>query len=223
MVRGVAPSHDPESADWLSEQLVRLVQLVFGFVLAEGLGRYAAVVLRPWHDGNRLTALALFGVYVTTIMSWIDWHGTVARYPYDFGERHGVRLADRLRFGADLFVVSIYAFTLFAVGEIDGAGASIYVFGYVAMFAGYVASGWLRRRTYGRIASNLPPIVIFGVVALGAWVVLLVFEANDWAGRRGRAWAGVIVAVVVMGSFRVVHTHERVRWRTRHARPPPDA
>ncbi len=75
----MAPSRDPESADWLSEQLVRLVQLVFGFVLAEGLGRYAAVLLRPWHDGNRLTALALFGVYVTTIMSWIDWHGTVAR------------------------------------------------------------------------------------------------------------------------------------------------
>ena len=99
----MAPSRDPGSVDWLSEQLVRLVQLVFGFVLAEGLGRYAEVVLRPWHDGNRLTALALFGVYVTTIMSWIDWHGTVARYPYDFGERHGVRVADRLRFGADLY------------------------------------------------------------------------------------------------------------------------
>jgi hypothetical protein len=216
----VAPTRDPESAGWLSEQLVRLVQVVFAFVLAEGLGRYSEVVLRPWQGGNRLTALALLGVYVATIMSWIDWHGTVARYPYDFGERQGVRLADRLRFGADLFVVSVYAFTVFAVGEIEGAGASTYVFGYVAMFAGYVASGWLRRRTYGRTASNLRPIVIFGGVILGVWVVFLVFEANDWLGRRARAWAGVIVALVVTGVFRWVHTRERVRWRRRHGDPP---
>ncbi len=142
--------------------------------------------------------------------------------PYDFGERHGIRVADRLRFGADLFVVSVYAFTLFAVGEIAGAGASIYVFGYVTMFAGYVASGWLRRRGYGSTASNLRPIVLFGSLALTVWVVLLVFEANDWAGRRARAWAGVIVVVAVMGGFRWVHTHERIRWRRRHARPAAD-
>ncbi|MDQ1423444.1 MAG: hypothetical protein QOD72_942 [Acidimicrobiaceae bacterium] len=214
------PSHDSGSAEWLSDRLVLLVQMVFGFVLADGLGRYAPVVLRPWRVGNRLTALALLGVYVVTIMSWIDWHGTVVRHPYDFGDGHGGRRADRLRFGADLFVVSVYAFTLFAVGQIADAGASTYVFGFVAMFAGYVASGWLRRRSYGRLASNLRPIVIFGVVTLVAWLVLLVFEANEWAGRRGRATVGVIVAVAVMGSFRWVHTHERVCWRRRRANDP---
>jgi hypothetical protein len=217
----VAPLRDPVDAERrVSDQLVRLVQVVFGFVLAQSLGLYSTVVLRPWRDGNRLTALALLGVYVTTIMSWIDWHRTVARRPYDFGERHGVRVAERLRFGADLFVVSVYAFTLFAVDELAAAGASLYVFGYVAMFAGYVASGWLRRRTYGPVASNLTPIVIFGVATLGAWIVLLVFEANDWASRPGRAWAGVIVAILAMGGFRAVHTHERVRWRARHAGDP---
>jgi hypothetical protein len=65
--------------------------------------------------------------------------------------------------------------------------------------------------------------VIFGAVALATWVVLLVFEANDWVGHRGRAWAGVIVAVAVMGVFRWVHTRERVLWRRRHAGPPADA
>jgi hypothetical protein len=214
----VAPLRDSAAADGhLSDQLVRLVQVVFGFVLAESLGLYSEVVLRPWRDGNRLTALALLGVYVITIMSWIDWHGTVALHPYDFDETRGVPVAERLRFGADLFVVSVYAFTLFAVGEIAGAGASLYMFGYVAMFAGYVASGWLRRRRYGPDASNLRPIVIFGVVAALAWVVLVVFDANDWAPRRGRAWVGVIVAVLGMGTFRWVHTRQRVRWRMRRA------
>lgn len=208
---------DPNEADRrVSDQLVRLVQVVFGVVLAQSLNLYAEVVLRPWRAGNRLDALALLGVYVTIVMSWIDWHRTVARRPYDFGERHGVRVAERLRFGADLFVVSVYAFTLFAVGDIASAGASLYVFGFVAMFTGYIASGWLRRRTYGPVASNLAPIVIFGAVALAAWIALLVFEANDWAGRRSRAWTGVIVAIVAMGGFRVVHTRERVRWLARH-------
>ena len=183
----MAPSRDPAAGDGqLSDHLVRLVQVVFGFVLAQSLGLYSEVVLRPWRVGNRLTAVALLGVYVITILSWIDWHGTVARHPYDFDERQGLPVLERLRFGADLFVVSVYAFTLFAVGEIDDAGASLYLFGYVAMFAGYVASGWLRRRRYGRDASNLRPIVIFGAVAALAWVVLVVFEANEWASRRGR-------------------------------------
>jgi hypothetical protein len=159
-------------------------------------------------------------VYVTIIMSWIDWHRTVERRPYDFGERQGVRVAERLRFGADLFVVSVYAFTLFAVGDISTAGASLYMFGFVAMFAGYVASGWLRRRTYGPVASNLVPIVLFGAITLAAWIALLVFEANEWTTRRGRAWTGVIVAIVAMGGFRGVHTRERVRWRARHAGDP---
>jgi hypothetical protein len=202
----------------VSDQLVRLVQVVFGFVLAQSLGLYSAVVLRPWRAGDRLTALALLGVYVTTIMSWIDWHGTVARHPYDFDERHGVRITERLRFGADIFVVSVYAFTLFAVGEINDAGADLYVFGFVAMFAGYIASGWLRRRTYGPTASHLPPIVVFGAVTCAAWVVLLVFDANEWASRSARAWSGVVTAIVAMAAFRFVHTHERVRWRMRHAR-----
>jgi hypothetical protein len=205
----------------VSVQLVRLVQVVFGVVLAHSLDLYSDVVLRPWRAGNRLDALALLGVYVTVIMSWIDWHRTVARRPYDFGERRGVRVAEQFRFGADLFVVSVYAFTLFAVGDIASAGASLYLFGYVAMFAGYIASGWLRRRTYGRVASNLKPMVIFGAVALVAWIVLVVFEANDWFNRRGRAWAGVVVAIVAMAAFRWVHTHQRVRWREMHARVDP--
>jgi hypothetical protein len=117
----------------------------------------------------------------------------------------------------------VYAFTLFAVGEIAGAGAGLYMFGYVAMFAGYIASGWLRRRRYGPDASNLRPMVIFGGIAAVAWVVLVVFEANEWASRRGRAWGGVVVAVVGMGIFRWVHTRQRVRWRMRHAGQSPEA
>ena len=201
----------------VAENLVRLVQVVFGFVLAQSLGSESAVVLRPWRAGNRLDAVALLGVYVTTVMSWIDWHATIARHPYDFSERHGLRIAERLRFGVDLFVVSVYAFTLFAVRELATSGAGLYLFGYVAMFAGYVVSGWLRRRRYGPAASILPPIVVFGTVALLAWVGLLVLEANDWGGSRGRAWGGVLMAVATMFAFRFVHTRARVRWRVRRA------
>lgn len=68
-----------------SEQLVRLVQIIFGFVLAQGLGRYEDLILNPVSScENFIKFLALVTIYLTTILSWIDWHATMKLRPYNF-------------------------------------------------------------------------------------------------------------------------------------------
>lgn len=65
----------------ISDQLVRLVQIIFGLVVAQSLALYRDVVVHPASDGHWLAALALATVYITTALSWIDWHVTMEYSP----------------------------------------------------------------------------------------------------------------------------------------------
>jgi hypothetical protein len=101
----------------VSDQLVRLVQVIFAFVLAQSIGRYDKIILRPLVVGHQLQFFGLLSVYVTAVLSWIDWHVTMVIRPYDFNPRTGRRFVEQCRLFSDLFIVSIYAYMLLVGGD----------------------------------------------------------------------------------------------------------
>lgn len=193
----------------VSDQLVRLVQIIFGFVLAQSLGRYDAVVLDPFAPEHRLQALALLGVYITTVLSWIDWHVTMARRPYNFNPKAGKRLTEEMRLLADLFIVSAYAFLLLSVTEVGSprlADPTRYLVGYVAVFFGYVLSGVLRRISYGPVASALGPIILFLLLDASA---LGLYEAEGETNEPWHSWLAVLAPIMLMVSYRLTRRYLR--------------
>lgn len=151
----------------ISDQLVRLVQIVFGLVLAQSLLLHRDIIIHPFSGGNWLAALALVTVYVTTVLSWIDWHVTMELRPYNFNPRNRYRLTERARLGLDLSIVTLYAYLLFSIEEFKKApnnSIELFLLGFPTVFLAYLLSGLARRRSHGKLASNPGPIVIFGIV-----------------------------------------------------------
>jgi 5'(3')-deoxyribonucleotidase len=154
----------------ISDQLVRLVQIVFGLVLAQSFILHKDIVLHP--VDNLVPALALATVYITTVLSWIDWHVSMELRPYNFNPKNRYRVTEQLRLGLDMLVVTIYAYLLLSIAEIrtvPNKGVSSYLLGFPAVFATYLLSGLARRRAHGRLATNVTPIVGFGL----AYVLLI--------------------------------------------------
>ncbi|MGV8084315.1 MAG: hypothetical protein AB2L09_11885 [Coriobacteriia bacterium] len=66
----------------LSTMMVRMVQVLFAVVLGQSLLLYREAVVNPFRSTNWLLLLALITIYLTTILSWIDWHRSVELNPY---------------------------------------------------------------------------------------------------------------------------------------------
>lgn len=99
--------------DNVSDQLVRLVQIIFGFVLAQGLGRYEDVILNPLSSKeNIIKFFALLAIYLTVILSWIDWHVTMKLRPYYFRN-----CREQIRLLADVAIVCLYAIIIFSIKD----------------------------------------------------------------------------------------------------------
>lgn len=159
----------------ISDQLIKLPEFVFALVIAQSLVAYRAVVIDPVPRGNptehSVALVALCAVYVTTVMSWYDWHLTMVDRPYDM-RRYG--WTEWVRLGADMVIVVLYAYLLFTIAPFESApSADIWrhLLGYPLVFGVYWVSGITRRHTYGPLASNLKPILEY-MLALGLMVVL---------------------------------------------------
>lgn len=194
----------------ISDQLVRLVQVVFGLVLAQSLLLHRDVVLHPATQANWLSVLALATVFVTTVLSWIDWHVTMEARPYNFNPRNRHRGMEEIRLGLDVLVVIVYAYLLFAIEKFKkepDIAVGAYLLGFPVVFAAYLLSGLSRRRSHGRLASNPTPILFFGVAYLVLW------EGHRWAyvqfsidPRLGGRWidaVAIATALILMLGYRV--------------------
>ena len=87
----------------ISDQLVRLVQVVFALVLGQSLVVFSGVLLDPMAHG--LAAFAWVSVSYTIVASWIDWHVVMARRPYDTRQP-----VDRFRIYSDVGIAVLYAY-----------------------------------------------------------------------------------------------------------------
>jgi hypothetical protein len=184
----------------VSDQLVRLVQLLFGLVAVQPLLLYGDVFVQPFTYGHRTAVFALLAVYVTTVSSWIDWHITMEANPYDI-----YRGWEKARLVADMFVVVVYAYLLLTIEPFandPSADIGRHLLGYPLVFAAYAISGAFRKLAYGPFASNLLPIV----VAFLASSVVVVSYTRTWCppilcvDGLSAVWRNVstIVGIVVL-------------------------
>ena len=194
----------------ISEQLVRLVQIVFGLVLAQSLLLHRDIVVHPFSAGNWIAALALAAVYITTVLSWIDWHVTMEMRPYNFSFQNTHRFTEQIRLGVDLFIVTVYAY-LFTVEELKSRPDEWmggYLLGFPVIFGAYFLSGIARRRSHGKLATNSTPIIWFGLAYVGLY--LAYGRAYIGLGQHSSNWLlwvnafSIILALGLMVLYRMV-------------------
>jgi len=161
---------------WVSDRFVQFVDIVFGVVVAQGFVRYADLIMHP--SVSWFAVWALVGVYVVTTLSWVGYHRSMNRYPYETTTRKAwVRMA------CDFLIVALYARLLFSIEELRGGAQTArldnYIFGYLAIFALYLASGFSRVwERNDRSASRWTIILAFGAGYALLLVLYKVLVAN---------------------------------------------
>jgi 5'(3')-deoxyribonucleotidase len=198
----------------VSDHLVRLIQIVFGLVVAQSLVLSRGVLLNPLTEQNRVSALATFAVYVMTVLSWIDWHATVTNYPYNLSSYNKRRKAEYLKLWLDLLIVVAYAYLLFKAESLAGrSGHDLrgYIWGLPVVYSLYLAVGIARSRGARRRASYYMPILSF----LVAFILLaLVYRRfNSAFGVELDRATGNLVALLVVVVLTVLYRVARARFR----------
>jgi 5'(3')-deoxyribonucleotidase len=144
------------------DQNLRLIQIIYGLVIAQSLVFYRSNLLHPLTPEHQVGTLALVVVLVTTILSWVDFHRTIAVTPYVISEPWEVA-----RLGSDLLVVLVYAYLLFSIepfAEKPSGSLAPHLLGYLLLFSMYWLSGQLRVMKYGYIASRRLLIAEYALV-----------------------------------------------------------
>lgn len=198
----------------ISDQLVRLIQIVFALVVAQSLFLYREVVVHPFAASHRSALLALLAVFLTTVLSWIDWHITMELHPFD--RRNWV---EWVRLAADLLIVVLYAYLLFTVEPfVDTPGASLraYLLGFPLVFSLYLLSGATRKATYGVAASRFVPILVFLCFFGVLWVAYVAWFSGPSSAEWNLTFLGV--ALAGMAGYRVFRSWYRKVCKKRKAR-----
>lgn len=199
-----------------SEQLVKLPEIIFGLVLAQSLVSYRAILIDPVpsHDptSHVVAIAALVTVYVTTVLSWYDWHHTMMDRPYDMSRYGG---SEWFRLATDMVIVVLYAYLLFSItpfGSDPTASIWRHVLGYPLIFVVYLLSGAARRRAYGPLASNLRGIIAFLVILAG-----VVVEYRLLTRQGASLGLNVVVLLAVLGLMLFYRKSRRAESRARRA------
>jgi hypothetical protein len=207
MANAVSPQTYHEGPrSWLADQLLEPTKLVFAVVIAESLREYQVVLTSPIHNGHYIAALALGGVYLTTVWSWFGWHSAHVKYPYKVTEGSISSVSEKLRFYADLAIVIAYAYALFQIEPLvaDPRHNLMWLLvAYPIIIALYGAENILRNRAYGRDARRAIPLApTFGVFS--ALTVVYIFVRREFdpvtKGNHDLLWLNgtTLVAYMVM-------------------------
>jgi hypothetical protein len=210
---------------WLADQLLEPTKLVFAIVIAESLREYRSVLTSPVHHGHYIATLALVGVYLTTVWSWLGWHSAHVGYPYEVTVDGRPNTSERLRFYADLSIVIAYAYTLFQVEPIIGRPATTLVWlliGYPIIILLYGVENFLRRQHYREGTDRTIPLVTtfaaFTAIALG-----YVFVRREFApaspGSHDLLWLnGVTLGIVIITMWGYRRFNDWFKgWKSRRA------
>jgi hypothetical protein len=215
-----APVFRDGPGSWLADQLLEPTKLVFAIVIAESLREYRSVLISPIHHGHYIPTLALIGIYLTTVWSWLGWHKAHEKYPYAVKAGVDPNRTEVFRFYADLSIVIAYAYTLFQVEPLlhDPKHNLLWLLiGYPIIISLYGVENVLRRMHYGGEARRTLPLV----AAFGAFVAATLayyFARQEFVpaprGSHDLLWLnGVTLAVyiVVMWGYRRYNDYYKAR------------
>jgi hypothetical protein len=198
-----------ENRSWLADQLLEPTKLVFAVVIAESLSEYRTVFTSPIHHDHYIAALALLGIYLTTVWSWRGWHAAHVKAPYRVIQ--GALVTTEIyRFYADLAIVIAYAYTLFQVEPLikDPTHDAVWLLiGYPIIVALYGVENFLRRAVYGRKVRRWIPIGVTFLVHLAVAVAYVETRRHLVAksGSDDLRWLNgvtLVVVIVVMWGYR---------------------
>lgn len=211
-------------ASELSDKIVRLIQVFFGVILAQGILRNDELLTSPFSPQNLVATLAFASLYFTTVRSWIDWHLTMTKYPYDVRLHSPHRSTEMLRIWADLGFVITYAYLLFTAEALIGSPSADllpHLFGYAVLFALYLTSGLLRRRHYGNAAGQIRAISIFGSLYMLTVATYWVFFHESGASTTAAAeWLNGATLLVI---FSLTYTYRSYRQQLRRTGKDPES
>ena len=189
----------------ISGNLVALVDIVFAVVIAESLIRYEDIIFRPTWG---LSFASIMLVYFTVVLSWVDYHVSMDKYPYNRDKTMWW-----LRFFADLMIVVVYTYLLFAIHRVDlGGTLARFLPGFAIVYLLYFISGLARCCEYDREASRFKLIAVFGaflcLLAVGYAVIqnALPDSFADW--KKQINWASLGLAFTLIVAYRVT------RWQS---------
>src|SRR5579862_59453 len=140
----------------LSTDFIRLVDVIFAVTLTQTLVVYREEIvrLRPV-----LLMVTLGVVYVTVALSWVGYHRSISKYPYNKSSWSRVRLS------LDVFILVVYAFLAFAAHEPPKV-----ILGLSVVFLLYAIDGASRIAEWKDWKVSKPWLsAIFSVLILGTW------------------------------------------------------
>lgn len=198
-----------------SENALWAIKLLFALVLAKGLVMYKEIVLNPFLPQNRLAAAGLLVIYLTTLLSWIDFSDTMDANPYIFSRKwKKIRWFEKFRFGVDIFIVFLYAYLLFSVESFQKdpeANIHKYLLGFAGVFFLYYISGVVRVLVHGWRASRR--LLIFGIFVVFVLIMGVYSKCYlyDWVPKMLLNYMAVICCGITIIVHRLVRNHIIVR------------
>jgi len=183
-------------SDSLSPRLTEFVTIVFGVVIAESFARYSSYILHPTLS---LAFVGLMAVYITTISSWIFYHRSAIRYPYNGGL--GI-----LRFALDFITVGLYAYLLYSL-ELIARSAQLtqYLVGFAVIFFVYIFSGLVRRKEHHDPKASR--VILLGAFFIAFLVAACVYEFVLATKSNIVNWLFLLLPPLLNVVFRLI------RWR----------
>jgi hypothetical protein len=192
----------------LSDHLVRGIDFLFALTLGQGILLFQWFWSDPLHSRNIPVALALLAVYLTTFLSFIDWHIAMDERPYmvTVGTT-GEQWLERLRVWIDLLIVMTYAYLLINANDFKSDpnhSLNAFLIGFPIMFVLYIVWELLRRLAYSAPRTSLS-VLVGTLVALVA--VAACYHAINGNIHDGDI-ASLSVVIAIIGAFRFL-----VWWR----------
>jgi hypothetical protein len=213
---------------WLADQLLEPTKLIFAIVIAQSLREYRAVLTSPIRNGHYIASLALAGIYLTTVWSWLGWHKAHERYPYIVyrgdPSQPDPNQSETFRFYADLAIVIAYAYTLFQVEPLitDAPHNLLWLLiGYPVIICLYVLETQLRRMHYGGEVRRLVPLSAAFAAFVGATIGYVVARRALTPvphGSHDLLWLNGVtlsVYIVLMWAYRRFNDYYKARLAAR--------
>src|SRR3990172_4999655 len=99
-----------------SDHFLRLIQIIFGLVLVQGITLNRELLLNLGDPTDILALLCLVTIFGTTVLSWMDFHRTMEKNPYLASSG-----LEKTRVAVDMIIVVAYAYVLFTIERIKGS------------------------------------------------------------------------------------------------------
>jgi hypothetical protein len=189
----------------LSQQLVRLVDVVYALVLVQGAVYYRRVFTNTdYFDHSTRFApvvLALAFTYFLTIQSFVDYHLAAEDQPY-YVLTKPKRAVDLVRFYLDVAIVGSYSLILLKAHVLikdSAADISDVFWAIVGVFVLYIIWGELRRVTSIEKGRPYRPWLL--LLTLGLYLALAIVYTQEPGGSL-RNSASLAAALGVMLVYR---------------------